>query len=425
MKKFNLLFAAIFAIAIISGCSSSDDDDKEDVETTEEVEEKEEEAEEVDKGMEEADEEDTSGEGGDFANLINEMEEMTQGEADLIYENNDGESTDIEDVKISLDEYVLVELNDFHTDFEIPFDDNTDGGVILAQYTIENDTGDDVHYMPNFDISYVGATKVHSHKDILIPEDEQLSQKLAPSNDYELPDGDAVTGYVAYAFSPDELEMILEEEKLEVEVKAAAEDYDGDTYDYKPLIGKDSKFNIPVSEDGAEKVETSGEFYEDRATYDNMGEKTMIKEKEDIGESVSLRDSEVTLEGYQFTEFEPNKDEAPRFESFDEGIVLLTVKLDIENNESEAVGLDNLSSKLDLNNGKEYMLAERMLSMYQNDDVIEPGDSGEWLQVYIMDKENYDKIWKDKEFELEVGPLKSPDAEDLSKGQKESIVLPD
>lgn len=440
MKKFSLLFAAMFAFAIIiSGCSSSDNDDEKEKKEEEVVDEKEDEDEEeedekeVTKEVEEDDEDeeedeegkDTSEASGDFDDLIKEMEDITEGEAEVIYENTDGDSTDIEDVHISLNQYVLVELNDFHADFEIPFDDHTDGGVILAEYTIENDTGEDVHYMPDFDISYVGATKSHSDINTLIPDDVQLFQKLGPSNEYELDDGDEETGYIAYAFSPDQLDEILEEEKVEIAVNPAAEDYDSESYDYKPLIGKETKFNVPLGEDGAENVKESGEFYEDRATDENMGDKTMIKEKEDIDETMSLRDSKVTLEGYQFTEFEPNKEEAPRFEDFDEGIVLLTLKMEIENNESDPVGLTSLSSTLDVNNGKGRLLDEGLLLNYNNDDVIEPGDSGEWLQVYIMDKEEYEKMWKDKEFELEVGPLKSDEAKDLSKGQTESIILPD
>src|SRR5699024_12772934 len=139
----------------------------------------------------------------------------------------------------------------------------------------------------------------------------------------------------------------------EVAVKPDAQNDDAESYDYKPLIGKETKDNVQLGEDGAENVEESGQFYEERATDENMGDKTMIKEKEDIGETVSLSDSKVTLEGYQFTEFEPNKEEAPRFEDFDEGIVLLTLKMEIENNESDPVGLTSLSSTLDVNNGKE------------------------------------------------------------------------
>src|SRR5699024_4937945 len=114
----------MFAFAIIiSGCSSSDNDDDKEKKEEEVVDEKEDEDEkegtkevEEDDEDEEEDEEgkDTSEASGDFDDLIKEMEDITEGEAEVIYENTDGDSTDIEDVHISLNQYVLVELNDFH-----------------------------------------------------------------------------------------------------------------------------------------------------------------------------------------------------------------------------------------------------------------------------------------------------------------------
>src|SRR5699024_6806607 len=127
-----------------------------------------------------------------------------------------------------------------------------------------------------------------------------------------------------------------------------------------------------------------------------MGEKEMIKEKSDIGESEELGDYTVELDGYQFTEFTPNKDEAPRFEDFDNGIVLLTVKFNLENNGDENIGLFITSSKLEVNDGAQWLLNEGMLLDYGNDDIIEPGESGEFLQVFTLEKEQYDKIWKGK-----------------------------
>src|SRR5699024_111584 len=121
---------------------------------------------------------------------------------------------------------------------------------------------------------------------------------------------------------------IFELETVEIEVKAAAENYDPDTYEYKPLIGSHTKFDISMSADGEDKLVERGQFYEDRVTQDNWGDKTMIKEKEDINETVELGDSTITLLGYQFTEFEPNDVEAPRFDSFENGIVLLTIKME-------------------------------------------------------------------------------------------------
>ena len=47
----------------------------------------------------------------------------------------------------------------------------------------------------------------------------------------------------------------------------------------------------------------------------------------------------------------------------------------------------------------------------------------EILQVYALDKEQYDKIWKDKSFEVEIGPMKDAEAKDISKGKKATFEL--
>src|SRR5699024_6524493 len=94
-----------------------------------------------------------------FDELIEYMEEETEGEAKILFENDGGDEHDMEGVTFSLDEYALVELNDFHENYSIPFDDETSGGVVIAKYTLANDTDDDVHYTPMFSASYTGGEK--------------------------------------------------------------------------------------------------------------------------------------------------------------------------------------------------------------------------------------------------------------------------
>ena len=113
----------------------------------------------------------------------------------------------------------------------------------------------------------------------------------------------------------------------------------------------------------------------------------MLKEESGIGKSEPLGDATVTLDGYQFTEFTPNEVEAPRFENFKNGIVLLTVKFQLDNKGSESIGLTSMSSKLTVNDGTQYMLDEGMLLNYSYNDVIAAGESGELLQMYLLDQE--------------------------------------
>ncbi len=112
----------------------------------------------------------------------------------------------------------------------------------------------------------------------------------------------------------------------------------------------------------------------------------MLDQKEGIGESQELGDTTVTLEGYQFTEFTPNMDEAPRFEDFN-GVVLLTVNFALDNKTDENIGLGSISSTLTVDDSW-WQLNEGMLTNYRISEVIESGESGELLQVYVLEKKN-------------------------------------
>lgn len=147
-------------------------------------------------------------------------------------------------------------------------------------------------------------------------------------------------------------------------------------------IGSPGKFALSLNQQGSEKTAADKAFYQDKVTVDNMGEKTMLSEKSNINKSEQLGNTNVTLEGYQFTKFTPNSVEAPRFKNFKNGIVLMTVKFKLDNKEPEDIGLSSLSSTLRVNDGAQYTLSEGMLLNYKYNDLIKAGTSGELLQVF-------------------------------------------
>ncbi len=426
MRKGMMLIAVLFFMAIIaSACGGSDEGEApeevaaEDDETVVEEDEEEEE-EEIEEEQEEEEElvEDTASE-SDFADLIAFMEEETQGTATVLYENDNPQTHEMEGVTVTLEAYTLVELLDFHRDYSIPFDDQNNGAVVIAQYRIMNDTDQDVHYMTTFDMDYVGAEKYLGNHQYLLPEEVQLPNILAPSNEYLLEAGQEIVGYYAYPIGEDRLADIMELGSVDVQISTPRTDYD----DYGSTIGSEGRFTLPLDPDSeAEEEERAAQgFYEDRVTADNMGEKTMLEQEENIGETKEIGDSTITLEGYQFTHFVPNEEEAPRFQ--DDEYVLLTVKFIIDNGHDEDVSKSSVSSTLYLNDGKLWTLNEGMLLLYSYSDVIPAGESGEILQVFLLDKEEYEKVWKDKSFEMEIGPLRNIDAEDLSKGERVEFKL--
>lgn len=412
-RKLMMYFSfCLITVLLVSGCAKSDEETKKEVSVNADSEKAEKENNEDEKK-----ETDSS---HNFSLLIQYMEKETQGKTKVLYENNTPQVHEMDGVSVSLDAYTLVELNDFHTDFSIPFGDQTDGGVILAKYTVKNAMEKDVYYMPTEYITFTGAQKHYSDNRYLIPKEDQLLTKLPLDTGYLLKAGEEVTGYVAYSFGATDLKNINELATVTVMVPKPFAEKDN----FGSSFGSEGKFDLALNDEGAEKIASNAAFYQDRATVDNWGEKEMLKEKSGINESQQLGDVNVTLEGYQFTTFKPNEVEASRFSSFNNGVVLLTAKFKLDNQATSEIGLQFMTSRLTVNDGAQYLLNENMLLKYRNNDNIKPGETGELLQVYAFDQEQYEKIWKEKAFEIELGPIKDQDAKDTSKGKRITFILP-
>ena len=170
-------------------------------------------------------------------------------------------------------------------------------------------------------------------------------------------------------------------------------------------FGPIGRFNLALNSDDAEKISSNAAFYQDKVTFENMGEKKMLKEKSGINNSKQLGDVNVVVDGYQIAEFTPSAEEAPRFTNLKNGMALLTAKFKLDNKGTSEIGLFSLSTKLTVNDGSQYLRSERMLLKLGSNDIIKPGEANELLQVFVLDQEQYEKIWKDKAFEMEFGPL--------------------
>lgn len=348
------------------------------------------------------------------------MEKETGGKTKVLFENKEPQVYKAEDVSVLMNSYTLVELNGLHTDFNIPFNRQTEGGVILVNYSVKNSSAKDIYYMPALDISFTGAQKVYSNYRDLIPKEDQLPTKLAPTNDYLVKAGETISGYIAYPFGKDDLEKISSLSTVSVNVPTAQ----ANKGKFDAPIGSPGNFSLSLNKQGSEKVAADKTFYQDKATANNMGDKKMLKEKSSINNSQELGAVNVTLDGYQFTQFTPNSVEAPRFANFKNGIVLLTVQFKLDNKDTQDVSLSPISSTLRVNDGTQYTINEGMLLNYDYNASVKTGTSGELLQVFILDQEQYEKIWKDKSFEIELGPMRNKEAKDISQGKKAKFTLP-
>ena len=361
----------------------------------------------------------------DFTEAKDAMkEEMDAETINVLYASSEPIDTAIDGtLTLTLDGYEMLEVLDFHDDVSIPFDDHTDrGGVVLAKFTIKNSGTASAFYPLPPGYTFTGATKAYgSNTHNLLPEEMADFGKILRDANDEVKPGEEVTGYMATAFAPDALDTVMGLGLLTMEVEAGYTE--ADSFDSDKKIGDDQNVDLPLSSDGAEAVVASGAFLQDKLSTDNMGTKTMDVEKTGIDETQEIGGVKVTLDTYQFTTFEPNEVEAPRFENFENGIEVLTVKFLIDNQDETAVDLASSTTTLNMNNDSQWTISEGMLTDYGSNSAIQPGSQGELLQVYVLDKEQYDKIWKDKEFSIEVG-LRDTDVKEMGKGKEVTFVLP-
>lgn len=362
----------------------------------------------------------------DFSGLVTYIKEETDSEeAKVLNSGSEAFVSQQGPINVTLDGYELIEITDFHADYEIPFGRQTErGGVLMTKYTIKNEGDDTVYYPLIPEFTYTGATKAYSSTKSLLPEKDDeytyiMSTILGAKS--ELKAGESFEGYSAVAIDPEALDAIEAQGFITMKVNRGYKV--ADSFKTDDAIGKEESINLPLSSDGAEEVAAAGAFFQDKATTENMGKKTLISEKKELKETQTLSDIEAVLTGYQFTEFEPNEVEAPRFENFDSGVILLTVAFDIANKSDQVVSLYGASSVLKVNDKKQSVLSEGMLMKYAMSDVVKKGETKELLQVYVMNKEEYEKIWQDKAFGIEL-KLYDEDSKELAKGKRWTFDLP-
>ncbi|MEI3613249.1 DUF5068 domain-containing protein [Pseudogracilibacillus sp. SO30301A] len=186
-----------------------------------------------------------------YPDLITYMEKELEGKANMLYENSEAQTHEMEDVTVTLDSYVLVELNDFNNTNADAFDGENDGAVIIAHYTIENELDHDTYYMPHPYMEIHGADQTYSDYYKLLPEEERLTEKLSDENDYLIKAGETISGYYGYAFGKETLDKALDLSTVTVYI---GEPHSEKGNEVDSVFGKPTQFTLSVNEDGAKKT---------------------------------------------------------------------------------------------------------------------------------------------------------------------------
>lgn len=332
-----------------------------------------------------------------WEDMEKDLEEKTEtASLDRLYENSDPMIYAENDVEVQVNGYRYYKIQNFTRNLRIPFgDQNAEGGVIVLAVTIKNDTEKAAYYGNGFSFSITGSRSSLMRTKNMLTED--LESELL-QNDSEIAAGEELTGFVPFAVEPAEMEKLDDNNEAILEVPGIFTKKGSFKSDDALFLG--TKETVPFDAKGEAKSEAVSHLYEDKATVENMGTKRLLVDKK-IDETKEFEGVKVTLDGYQFAEFEPNEEQASRFRRYETGIVLLTAKVTIQNNGKEILQFNDTSGSLKVGN-KGSIISQSALEVRADPSELAIGETQTKYLVVPIDKESYDKLYKDQEFVLNI-----------------------
>jgi len=329
--------------------------------------------------------------------LESDLKEKTETTSlELLYENDKPMTYAENDVEVQVNGYRYYKIQNFTRNLRIPFgDQNAEGGVIVLAVTLKNDTDKAVYYGNGFSFSITGSRSSLMRTKNMLTEDMEgdLLQ-----NDSELAANEELSGFIPFAVEPSEMEKLDENNEAILEVPGLFTKKGSFTSSDALFLG--TKETVPFDAKGEAKSEAASHLYEDKATAENMGTKRLLVEKE-VNESKTFEGVKVTLDGYQLAEFEPNEEQAARFRRYDTGIVLLTAKVTIQNKGKETLQFNDTSGSLKIGN-KGSIISQSTLEVRADPSELPIGETKTKFVVVPIDKESYEKLYKDQEFVLNI-----------------------
>lgn len=326
-----------------------------------------------------------------------ELEEKTETTSlEMLYENSDPLIYAENDVEVKIEGYRYYQIKNFTRNLRIPFgDQNADGGVIVLAVTLKNETDKPVYYGNGFSFSITGSrSSLMRTKNVL---DEDMEGDLI-QNDSELAAGEELSGFIPFAVEPAEMEKLAENKEAILEVPGIFTKKGSFKSSDALFLG--TKETVPFDSKGGATTEAASAFYPDKATAENMGTKRLLVEKK-VAESQEFEGVKVTLDGYQLAEFEPNEEQASRFRRYETGIVLLTAKVTIQNNGKETLQFNDTSGSVKIGN-KGSIISQSALEVRVDPNELPIGDTQTKYIAIPIDKESYEKLYKDQEFVLNI-----------------------
>ncbi|MCX4074709.1 DUF5068 domain-containing protein [Bacillus subtilis] len=319
------------------------------------------------------------------------IEESTKGQTDVVFNNTDPKiDLDFGGFKFKVSQYQVIHVKNAE-DVPYSFGGDKEGYVIALKATVENRSGGKA-YFNNPALQGKDEYDTKQPDVSLVEEADRVKPKKdgTPSSPAYYNDGETKTGFIQYELSTSEYRDLVNE-KSKLIVSNAAKDSM-----LREHLGEKQIVDFPLSGNSANKQKADKKFYEDQIGTKNIAEKTLLELRDEVNEKRTENNIDLTLNGVQYTKLDPTENFKRSFTGFgNEEIVAVTVKMKVNNGQSEALPLNQFSAFLDT----EKMHYLNQSSLESDSGEVKPGQSGDKYLVFLMKKSEFEN---NKKFNLRI-----------------------
>lgn len=269
------------------------------------------------------------------------------------------------------------------------------GGLYFVEVSYQNKTDQPVFIPSTYYGMIEGVSASISSSRVALSDALDIFKETMNKKSQVAP-GETFTGVFALGIEEDERENLDRAGELLLETPVILPKEDALVSEaYLPV----EKWGLSISQANATNQAVQASFYPDAITQNHLGQKTMLQEANNLMKSEDENGVRVTLNGYQWTEFVPNTDQADRFRDFKNGVVTLTVELTVTNQSNRTIQLDSTSGVLEF--ADTYRMMNEGLLEANEEKQLTSGQEGKVYLVFAISKDDY-TLYENRSVDLEV-----------------------
>lgn len=265
------------------------------------------------------------------------------------------------------------------------------GAVILIKMSLTNHYDESFYFSGNeLKLSYWDSSVTHYPVSGMYAYEqgnllERLNEPIEP--------GETVEGYLVYTVTSEDIKAITAIGAFSLAVLPPTLSNDGIVGLSAQSLGNELPFYLPVNQTVEDLLISQSQFIQDRVTAEWWGNKTLLASA-DLNEVVQDRDVTLTLKRVELSDFIPHEHYQESFQYFPNGVVILSIEIQIDNQSQSTLLPVDSEVAVDINDY--HITSDYVLINEHYGEKLSPGESTTLIKTFALDKMTYQLYWQDK-----------------------------